>query len=170
MRPGVLVLQHYKENLRKCSLRVQRSRADFEFRTIEPVYPNRGLIIDGGVVLTLDAPVLNSDDRALFDARPENRLIVIDGTWTKIRSMVKNIVAKKDASTVDYRSLPDSLVTAYPRRSKLYDDPEGGLSTLEALVAAYHLLGYPALDLLEEYRWKNEFLERNHDFFRQENR
>ena len=103
----------------------------------------------------------------MFDARPENRWIVIDGTWTKIHSVVKNIVPESDAATVDCRSLPGSLVTAYPRRSKLYDDPEGGLSTLEALVAAYHVLGYSALDLLDGYLWAKEFLEKNREFFGQ---
>jgi len=51
--------------------------------------------------------------------------------------------------------------TAYPRVSKTYDDPAGGLATVEALYAAYRLLGRPTEGLLDHYRWAEEFLRRN---------
>jgi len=55
------------------------------------------------------------------------------------------------------------LQTAYPRVSKTYDDPAGGLATIEALYAAYHLMGRPTQGLLDDYHWAEEFLEVNRE-------
>ena len=60
------------------------------------------------------------------------------------------------------RSLP-GLQTAYPRSSKIFDDPEGGLASIEALWAAYHLMGRPTDGLLDHYRWAEQFLAANSD-------
>jgi pre-rRNA-processing protein TSR3 len=51
--------------------------------------------------------------------------------------------------------------TAFPRRSKLYVDPDNGLATVEALYLAHHILGRPTDGLLEHYRWAEEFLRMN---------
>jgi pre-rRNA-processing protein TSR3 len=52
--------------------------------------------------------------------------------------------------------------TAYPRVSKQGTDPAHGLASVEALFAAYHILGRPTVGLLDHYRWKEEFLRLNH--------
>jgi ribosome biogenesis protein Tsr3 len=67
-------------------------------------------------------------------------------------------------STIDGDLLPrrlPPLVTAYPRKSKLFEDPERGLASIEALYAALVLLGNLRPDLLADYRWAKEFVERN---------
>jgi pre-rRNA-processing protein TSR3 len=51
--------------------------------------------------------------------------------------------------------------TAYPRVSKRGTDPDNGLAPVEALFAAYHVLGRPTEGLLEHYRWREEFLRLN---------
>jgi pre-rRNA-processing protein TSR3 len=165
-RPGILVLQHYKENRRKCSLEALRGRPGIEFRTIRPAYPNPRLAVDGGIVLALESPVLTRADGAVFAENSAARLIVVDGAWVKVRSVVRNIVPARPGVEVRFRSLPPGIVTAFPRQSKLFDDPEEGLSSLEALAAAFQLLGFPARDLLERYRWKEEFLDHNRELFR----
>ena len=53
------------------------------------------------------------------------------------------------------------LVTAYPRRSRLFADPAQGLASVEALYAALAILGRPRPELLEGYRWASEFLRAN---------
>jgi len=63
-------------------------------------------------------------------------------------------------ASVPVRSLPP-LVTAYPRSSKVSEDPEGGLATIEALYAAYRILGRDTSALLDHYRWGQEFIELN---------
>jgi pre-rRNA-processing protein TSR3 len=52
-------------------------------------------------------------------------------------------------------------VTAYPRRSRTFTDPERGLASIEALFAALALLGEPRRELLDGYRWAAEFLAAN---------
>ena len=63
-------------------------------------------------------------------------------------------------ATVPLRSLPP-LVTAYPRSSKVSDNPDGGLATVEAIYAAYRLLGRDTTGLLDQYHWGQEFLDLN---------
>ncbi|MFM7921442.1 MAG: hypothetical protein ACKPJJ_14570, partial [Planctomycetaceae bacterium] len=58
------------------------------------------------------------------------------------------------------RSLP-SLKTAYPRKSEIYEDPEGGLATIEALYAALRILRRPVAGLLDSYYWRQQFLNLN---------
>jgi pre-rRNA-processing protein TSR3 len=68
-----------------------------------------------------------------------------------------------DFQHVPVRTLP-SCRTAYPRVSKLFDDPDEGLATIEAIWVAYRILGRETTGLLQDYRWAREFLERNADF------
>ena len=58
------------------------------------------------------------------------------------------------------RTLPP-IKTAYPRVSKLNHDPDGGLATIEAVYAALKLMNRPVEDLLDNYYWKQKFLELN---------
>ena len=48
--------------------------------------------------------------------------------------------------------------TAYPRSSKLFEDPDGGLATVEALYAAHRILGKDIHGLLDYYHWAEQFL------------
>ena len=77
--------------------------------------------------------------------------------------------AAADAAAVDVidvdgepirRSLPP-LLTAYPRKSQVFEDPERGLASIEALYAAVRILYGPRPELLEGYRWGDEFLRMN---------
>jgi pre-rRNA-processing protein TSR3 len=51
--------------------------------------------------------------------------------------------------------------TAYPRKSEIYEDPEGGLATIEALYAALQILRRPTTGLLDSYYWRQQFLQLN---------
>jgi len=59
------------------------------------------------------------------------------------------------------RSLPIDLKTAYPRRQEDCQDPERGLASVEALFAAYTILGRDTTGLLDFYYWKEDFLLKN---------
>jgi pre-rRNA-processing protein TSR3 len=48
--------------------------------------------------------------------------------------------------------------TAYPRVSKVFDDPTAGLASIEALYLARKLLGDDDPSLLDGYHWKAPFL------------
>ena len=58
------------------------------------------------------------------------------------------------------RQLP-LFETAYPRSSKLFRDPPGGLASAEALFVASLVFSRYDENLLDGYRWKEEFLEAN---------
>ena len=81
-------------------------------------------------------------------------LLVLDGTWRWAEKM------ESDFAEVPIRSLP-TWRTAYPRNSKLFEDPDQGLATIEAIFVAYRQLGYSTQGLLDQYYWKQEFLRLN---------
>lgn len=148
VRPPTIFVVHPKERRSKCSVEPLRGREGFLFWK----HPQRGPeSLDGYVRLGFGGPLLSDADR-------DSGLLILDGTWRRAESMEHNF------ADLPVRSLPD-IETAYPRASKTYDDPLGGLATIEALFAAYFLLGRPTGGLLDDYRWGDEFLERNREFF-----
>lgn len=90
----------------------------------------------------------------LSPADRDSGLLVLDGTWRWAARM------EADFADVPVRSLPH-WETAYPRTSKLFEDPDAGLATIEAIFVAYQLLGYSTTGLLDRYHWRDDFLEKN---------
>ncbi|NDV62023.1 hypothetical protein G0Q06_06155 [Puniceicoccales bacterium CK1056] len=138
-----IVIRHPRERKSKCSLQPLVGRPDLRFETARP-----GFLFDatGYVQLHLDAPVLSSADAGL-------PLLLLDSTWR----LLPRLEACVTGSPV-LRSLPDSLVTAYPRVSKTSDDPARGLASVEALYVARRLQGRTTSGLLDQYYWKDDFL------------
>ena len=145
MSPPTILVVHPKERRSKCSVEPLRGRDGFVFWK----YPRRGEESLGGYVrLGLGGPQLTAADA-------ERGLLILDGTWRYAATM------ERDYADVPVRSLA-AWQTAYPRTSKLFEDPAAGLATIEALVAAYVQMGRPIEGLLDEYQWQSEFLEENH--------
>jgi pre-rRNA-processing protein TSR3 len=146
--PPTLILRHRRENLQKCSLRGLEGRQDMCFYT----YPKDKLpLLDSYILLTLDAPVLSKEDEKMG-------LFLIDGTWRHAQTMYRQLTKPH---LFLQRSLPQTWKTAYPRRQEDCEDPERGLASVEALFAAYTILGRDTKGLLDFYYWKNSFLEKN---------
>ena len=146
--PITLIYRHKKENLKKCSLRGLEEREDIQFYT----YPKNVLpSLSSYILLTLDAPPLSKEDA-------QYGLFLIDGTWRHADVMYKQLVKPHLFIT---RSLPKELRTAYPRRQDDCLDPERGLASVEALFAAYSILGRDPKGLLDFYYWKKDFLQKN---------
>ncbi len=158
-----LVIQHHKENLRKCSLTPIRGRSDLEI-----LVPRAGpsgyspIDVDGGILLRVGAPPLARGDRAILEASPAHRLVLIDCNWIKVPKLLGLL---RPRGVLTDRSLPPGIRTAYPRRSKTFEDPADGLATVEALAAAYAILGFREHGLLDGYPWAQRFLELNPDLF-----
>ena len=140
---STVVIRHPKERLAKCSLAPLHGRSDITFHKATPAFR---FDATGHTLLTPDAP-------ALTEADAERPLLLLDGTWRYVGALE----ACLDGEPVR-RSLPAWIVTAYPRKSKLFEDPETGLASVEALYAARRILGDDDPTLLEEYRWKDAFL------------
>ena len=144
MTSPTIIVVHPKEKRSKCSVEPLRGRDGFVFWK----YPQVGEeSLDGYVRLGLGGPELSMDDA-------DHGLLVLDGTWRLAGKM------EEDFLDVPVRTLP-AWETAYPRTSKLFDDPLGGLATIEAVFAAYSIVGRDVSGLLDEYHWAEEFLKLN---------
>ncbi len=107
------------------------------------------------LLLDLDGPELTVDDA-------ESGLILVDATWRLAEKIVRQVVPLQHVAR---RRLPHGIQTAYPRRQDDCPDQTAGLASIEALYAAYCLMGKEAEFLLERYHWKDLFLEKNKPFF-----
>lgn len=146
MHPPTIIIVHPRERRSKCSVEPLRGRTDFIFWT----YPERGSeSLADYVRLGFGGPLLSSDDA-------DRGLVLLDGTWRRAAVM------ERDFADLPVRSLP-AWKTAYPRVSKTFDDPSEGLATIEALFAAWTILGRDTTGLLDHYRWAEQFLELNRD-------
>jgi len=157
-----LVLLDPKENRRKCSLTPLEGRGDVAFVRLRKPESNgleRPVEIaeSSGILLELGAPVLRAEDRTLLGSGP---VILLDATWARIPKLRARF-AFPPGARLERRSLPPWVRTAYPRVSKVREDPPAGLASVEALYAASAILGKPVLDLLDAYRWRADFLALN---------
>lgn len=139
-----VVIRHPKERLSKCSLVPLQARPEITFYRANEAFR---FDATGYTLLTPGAPVLSAAD----EGRP---LLLLDGTWRYAERLEEALLGEPVR-----RSLPANLVTAYPRKSKLFEDPETGLASVEALYAARRILGDDDPTLLDGYRWKEAFLK-----------
>jgi rRNA small subunit aminocarboxypropyltransferase len=146
LHPPTIIVVHPKERASKCTVAPLKGREGFVFWK----FPQRGReSLDNYVRLGLGGPLLSPDDA-------DQGLLVLDGTWKFAEKM------EREFAGVPIRGLP-AWKTAYPRISKLYEDPHEGLATIEALYAAYVQLGRSTASLLDHYHWKEAFLDLNRD-------
>jgi pre-rRNA-processing protein TSR3 len=102
--------------------------------------------MSGFTVLALGAPELSVADAG----RP---LLLLDSTWRLLPQLEACLYGEGVR-----RTLP-AVPTAYPRVSKIAEDPHGGLASVEALYLAKLLLGERDDSLLSAYYWRETFLE-----------
>jgi pre-rRNA-processing protein TSR3 len=139
-----VVIRHLKERISKCSLRFLHDRPEITFLRSKP-----GFTFDatGHTLLAVDAPELTPADAG----RP---LLLLDSTWRWLPQLLACVAGEPVR-----RSLPAGIRTAYPRTSKLFEDPANGLASVEALYAARRLLGDDDPSLLDGYHWKDAFVK-----------
>ncbi|MCY2958685.1 MAG: hypothetical protein NTY35_00810 [Planctomycetota bacterium] len=141
----VLILRDPRESTAKCSLTPLRGFPGVCFFTWKH---DRRFEVGTRVLLHADGEEITAADAG----RP---LLLIDCAWRR----VPTLLATCDGE-LSLRRLP-KLVTAYPRKSHTFVDPEQGLASVEALYAALALLGRPTPDLLVGYRFADAFLAAN---------
>ena len=139
-----------KESPKKCSLTPLRGRVDL------PLTWHRVSLGDevsvGAVIL------LHPDGLPLSPQDSELPLCLIDSSWRDLPRVMRGVLGE-----MHLRSLPKGLQTAYPRKSSLFEDPEAGLATIEALHAAWACLGLRDDSLLKGYYWADQYLAQNAD-------
>lgn len=142
----VTIIRHPKERVSKCSLQPLQGRADVEFLKASSDFK---FDCTNFIILTINAPELSPDDC-------NHPLLILDSTWRLLPHLEACLYGKPIK-----RSLPKDLKTAYPRVSKVGEDPINGLASIEALYVAKCILGENDISLLNDYRWKDEFLKIN---------
>ena len=169
-RPFIVALRHVKEKRSKCSLVGVETLPGTFFRRAKPGFSYDGtahlLLAPGAPVLAPADAVLSASEEAALAAAGHADFVLRDGEGRALRPillldsvwrLLPSMRAKVTGAPVE-RSLPAWVATAYPRVSKLTDDPECGLATVEALYAALALMGFDDESLLGGYRWKDDFL------------
>jgi pre-rRNA-processing protein TSR3 len=141
----VLILRDARESAKKCSLTPLRGMDGVRFVNY---HQDQTLDAGGRVLLDPAGELLTEADAGLG-------LFLIDCSWRRLASIGKAVVGEPVR-----RRLP-LLKTAYPRKSTTFEDPAAGLASVEALYAAAFFLWGPRLELLEQYRWAEEFLALN---------
>jgi len=145
MPPRILIYRDRRESRLKCSLSAIRGLPGVEFARY---VPGRRFSAGACVLLHPDGPELSRADL-------RRDLLLVDCSWRHL----PQLLASLDGEPAP-RSLP-RLVTAYPRKSKVFDDPDAGLASIEALFAATVILGEPRPELLIGYRYAEQFLSAN---------
>jgi pre-rRNA-processing protein TSR3 len=139
----VSIIRHPKERRSKCSLTPLEGRPGLSY------YKARlGWTFDmsGFTVLSLGAPEMSEADAG----RP---ILLLDSTWRLLPQIEACLVGQGVR-----RTLPP-VPTAYPRISKIAEDPMAGLASVEALYLAKLLIGERDDTLLASYHWRETFLE-----------
>ena len=139
----VTVIRHYKERISKCSLRFLHDREEFTFLRGRPGY---SFDATGFVLLHVEGEPLSEADQ-------NHPLLLLDSTWRWLPQLEAGVEGQPIL-----RSLPPRVRTAYPRKSRVFEDPERGLASIEAVYLAKRLLGDDDPSLLDGYHWKDEFL------------
>jgi pre-rRNA-processing protein TSR3 len=143
--PLTVIVRHTHENPRKCSILPLRDRADVVLLNYPVSAKSPSLV--RYLRLAPEGPELSVDDA-------EFGLLLLDGSWRWAGKMARDFMDVPPRSLRGWR-------TAYPRLSRMGTDPASGLASVEALFAAYHILGRPTEGLLDHYRWAEEFLRAN---------
>lgn len=105
--------------------------------------------------------LLHHQGRCITELRaslpPIESIAAVDCVWRRLDPLLARI----QGGLPTLARIPDGFVTAYPRKSELDTDPDGGLATIEAIFVAAALLGNWDATLLEEYHFGRSFVELN---------
>ncbi|BBM84095.1 hypothetical protein [Candidatus Uabimicrobium amorphum] len=145
------IIRHEKESKKKCTIYPLKYREDLRFINANFI---DNYDYEGYVLLHVDGEPLSVNDK-------DKPLLLVDASWR----WADRIFTSEKINSLPRRSIC-GFVTAYPRKSNFYDDPDTGLASVEALYIASLMRGKEDLSLLDHYYWKQEFLEKNVEVIR----
>lgn len=143
--PETVIVVHPRERRSKCTILPLRGMPGLRFARSTSVRATGAL--DGYVRLSVDGPPLTRGDA-------DRGLLLLDGTWRWVEDLAEPFGA------IPTRSIR-GVHTAYPRGTSIGSLPHDGLATVEALYAAFRILGRTTDGLLDHYHWADDFLTRN---------
>lgn len=146
----VWILRDPRESTKKCSLTPLRGKPGVRFFQHAK---DRRIDATGRILL-------HPDGEPIGEADAKRGILLLDCAWRR----VPELLARVDGDPPRRRLPP--LATAYPRKSRTFQDPGQGLASVEALYAALALLGDARPEILEGYPWAERFLAANPDLTR----
>ena len=145
------IISRDKKIEKKCTLYPLRGRSDFSFRTRK----DPGEFSSSAVLLFPNAKALTPEHaneiKNQASEKSKLEIVLIDSRWKKTKGILDLLPPLKKVSLEGYS-------TGAVRRDP---PPEGGLASCEALYLASQKFGKPDLSLLENYHFKERFIEIN---------
>ncbi|HUP58439.1 MAG TPA: hypothetical protein VM598_13355 [Bdellovibrionota bacterium] len=152
------VIHDSGETPNRCTIAPLAGRADFL------ILPVRGRILPLGPLSS--QLLLHHEGECLTRLRGTIEvagIAAIDCVWPRL----PGLLARISGSLPTLARIPDGFVTAYPRKSSLNAEPDGGLATIEALFASAAILGHWDPGILSRYYFGRQFVELNRERFRE---
>lgn len=150
------ILVDHSETANKCTIMPLFYREDFAIRRVAS-----SLVLPAFNATILLHPDGESLDQVAATSPPITSIALIDCVWRRLDPLLLRL----EKPLPRLVKIPASFVTAYPRKSRLEVDPEGGLATIEALFIAAALCGTWDVSLLNEYFFGSQFIELNREAF-----
>lgn len=144
----VLIVRDARESTKKCTVAPLAGKPDI---TIRPWRRDRAIELP-------DVTFLHPDGEPLSPADAGRPLLLVDSSWHHLPQLLRDL-----RGNLTKRSIPAGFATAYPRKSRVFEDPTTGLASVEALFVALAILGDRRPELLDDYYFKDEFLKQNAD-------
>ncbi|MBI2041310.1 MAG: hypothetical protein HYT16_04375 [DPANN group archaeon] len=161
----ITILKDYKESEKRCSILWLRGKKGFEFldRRKFDEYDFSGFTL------------LHPDGKPIEKIGKNEKILLVDSNWRKAKRMYNRLALKYDLNSQTssrngkrssvFHNLKkiriDGFRSAYPWKK---GRPDNGLCSIEVLWVLSLLAGKRDDSLLENYRWKMEFLELNKKF------
>lgn len=140
------------ETVNKCTIAPLSERSDFRLFHVKGA--NRLGPLHSPILLHHEGKCLTELRQSLLSL---TGLATIDCVWRRLEYLIGRI----EGPLPLLARIPDGFVTAYPRKSSLNTDPEGGLATIEAIFVASALLGNWDVSLLSKYYFGRNFVKLN---------
>jgi pre-rRNA-processing protein TSR3 len=147
-KPDIVILD--RESRRKCSIYPLRQRSDLLF------FESHLHAQQAQETFSPDYLLLHVDGTPLGTQDAWSPLVIVDSSWRRASLLSSLPLLQR----LPKRSL-SGFVTAYPRVSKVYEMPEIGLASIEALYLAQLIQGREDDQLLAFYHWREQFLAAN---------
>ena len=140
----ITIIKDYKESEKKCSIIHLKGKKGFEFldRRKFDEYDFSGFTL------------LHPNGKPIDKLDKNAKILLVDSNWRKAKKMYNRLEQKFNLPKISV----NGFKSAYPWKA---GRPENGLCSIEVLWVLKLLAGQRDDRLLENYRWKKEFLELN---------
>ena len=142
------IILHPQEDRKKCTISGLREN------------PALAFLPAGTKAIPEDGFLLHPDGEPLISSDAGCELILVDATWKYFGRMMNRY---PDLEKLEKRR-SDGFETVYPRKGRNGPHPPNYLASIEVIISAGLILGRKEyMDVLDEYHFREAFLERNRE-------